>query len=230
MTFSNIGATPAMPNKALELGVQNNNISSIVSKPQFSSGLLERSFKYFGAGAALNVFFTTKFIMPFITSPMDFCPAFPKPIYTYGRNMCRTREYLPGLRGTYNIAAFKAPIVEEAMFRVGLQELMLKRAPKALLNRFAPSYSGLVDTRAAKIARVTLSAAAFSLAHAMDPKYGWPNCSAGRLINTFVMGLFAGGIQEVTESPLMATIFHSGFNIQSAFLLEQANIPMGCPE
>lgn len=230
MTFSNIGASQKVSINALDTGVKNNNISSIDSKSQFSSGLIERSFKYFGAGAALSVFFTTKFMLPFIESTMDYCPAFPKPIYTYVRNACRIREFLPGLRGTYNNTVFKAPIVEEAMFRVGLQEMILKRAPKALLNRFAPSYSGLVDTPTAKIARVALSAAAFSLIHAMPPKYGWPNCSAGRIMNTFVLGLFTGGIQEVTESPLMATIFHSGFNIQPGFLMEQLKISVGCPE
>src|SRR5690606_34432461 len=123
------------------------------------------------------------------------------------------------LTGSYNGVAFATPIVEELFFRVGLQEILLKKAPTAFLNKIAPSYSGLVDTKTAKIARIAFTALAFSLAHANTA--GWPMCSTARLVNTFFLGLLAGGIQEVTESPLLAMIFHSGFNIQSAFLIEQ---------
>lgn len=218
-------------NQKFEAENQSNNASAVTStlKVDLSRfSFLERGMKYFGAGAAYNVI-SWKIMLPFMHSGMDWCPVFPKPVYTYVRNVCLLREDLPGLTGVFDTFAFKAPIVEELLFRVGLQELILKRAPKAILNRFAPSYSGVVDTKIAKIARVALTAAAFSLAHAMPPEYGWPNCSTARLVNTFVLGLVLGGVQEVTESPLMAMLLHSGFNIQGAFYLEQTGVVLQCP-
>jgi membrane protease YdiL (CAAX protease family) len=226
-----IPVIPVMPNQKLEAETPNNNTSLAVSKSKFDLSrfnFLERGLKYFGAGVATSVI-SSKIMIPFMNSGMDWCPVFPKPVYTYVRNVCLVRENLPGLTGTYNNYAFKAPIVEELMFRVGLQELILKRAPKAILNRFAPSYSGIVDTKMAKIARVALTAAVFSLAHAMPPEMGWPNCSTARLVNTFVLGLILGGVQEVTESPLLGMLIHSGMNIQPAFLLEQVGMTLQCP-
>ncbi len=216
-----------------KLEMENQKVDTTPINPKVKLDLsrfnfLEKGLKYFGAGVAASII-STKTIIPFMNSGMDWCPAFPKPVYTYVRNACLAREYVPVLTGTYNNYAFKAPIVEELMFRVGLQELLLKRAPKAILNRLAPSYSNIVDTKIAKVARVALTAALFSLAHAMPPETGWPNCSTARLVNTFVLGLILGGVQEVTESPLMGMLFHMGFNVQPAFLLEQAGMSIQCP-
>lgn len=219
----------AKPSAKIE--AESQRTPSIISEPKSylsRFNFLERGFKYFGAGVAASVL-SSKIMIPFMTSGMDWCPEFPKPFYSYVRNACLAREYLPGLTGAYNNCAFKAPIVEELMFRVGLQEILLKKTPKAILNQFAPSYVGIVDTKIAKVARVTLTAIAFSLAHAMPPESGWPNCSTARLVNTFVLGLLLGGVQEVTESPLMAMFLHSGLNIQPAFLLEQLGMTMQCP-
>lgn len=208
--------------------IENPKVNTAPTNPEIKIDLahfnfLERGLKYLGAGVVTSII-SAKTILPIMNSGMDWCPVFPKPVYTYARYACLVREYLPGLTGTYNNFAFKAPMVEELMFRVGLQEIAFKKAPKAILNRFAPSYSGIVDTKAAKIARVALTAALFSLIHANPPEMGWLNCSTARLVNTFGLGLILGGIQEVTESPLMAMLFHVGFNVQSAYLLEQAGI------
>lgn len=215
-------------NQKIKTKELSNNTSSVPSKPKFDLSPLERGFKYFGAGAAYNII-VSKITDPLLNQGMDFCPTFPRPLYTYVRNVCLVREKLPGLTGTYDTIAFKMPIVEELLFRVGLQEMLLKKIPKAVLNRFAPSYSSIVDTQIAKCARVAISATAFSLAHAMPPEMGWPNCSTVRLINTFVLGLILGGVQEVTESPLMAMLLHSGYNLQGAFFIENARIPILCP-
>ena len=45
----------------------------------------------------------------------------------------------------------------------------------------------------------------------------------------FVLGLILGGVQEVTESPLLGMLMHSGMNIQPAFLMEQAGMTLQCP-
>jgi membrane protease YdiL (CAAX protease family) len=230
MNVSDI-STPVIPNQKLETETPNNTVSLAVSKSKFDLSrfnFLKRGLKYFGAGAATSFVFS-QVILPFRTSGMDWCPVFPKPVYTYVRNSCLLREYLPGFSGVYGTIVFKAPIVEELMFRVGLQELILKRAPKAILNRFAPSYSGIVDTKLAKIARETLTAAAFSLIHAMPPEMGWPNCSTAKLVNAFAVGLILGRVQEITNSPLLAMLFHSGFNIRGAFLIAQMGLVLQCP-
>lgn len=213
----------------IEIEAESQNTSPVTSEPKsYLSRFFERGFKYFGAGAATNII-SIKTMLPFMSSGMDWCPELPKPLYTYASYVCRVREYLPGLTGTYDTQAFKCPIVEELMFRVGLQEIILKKIPQAILTRLAPSHVGLVNTKIAKVARVTLATIAFSLAHAMPSEMGWPNCSTARLVNTFVFGLLIGGIQEITESPLAAMLFHSGFNLQSAYFTGMLGASLSCP-
>jgi len=224
-------SAPVVPNQKLKTEAQKDSVSLVVSKPKFDIShfkFLERGLKYFGAGVAISNI-SSNIIIPFMNSGMDWCPVFPKPLYNYARNVCLVREYLPGLTDTYNILVFKAPIVEELLFRVGLQELILKRAPKVILNRFAPSNSSVVDSKIAKIARVAVTAAAFSLAHAIPPEAGLPQCSTARLVNNFVFGLILGGVQEVTESPLMGMLMHSGMNIQAAYFLKNIGAILECP-
>lgn len=189
----------------------------------------EKGLKYVGAGVLINTIISRP-VFRAIEANYDYCPTFPKYVYTYVRNLCLLREKIPGLSDIYSTGAFKGPIVEELLFRVALQEILLKRAPKAILNKVSPSHAKIIDTKVSKIARVLISSLAFSLAHAMPPGSGLANCSTVRLINTFVMGLIAGSIQEITSSPLLPICLHIGWNLQAAFFMEQTNMSGSCPQ
>ena len=156
------------------------------------------------------------------------CFRLPESVYAYSRNICLIKDLLPGFKGSFSTMAIKIPFVEEVIFRIGLQETILKKIPKQILNRFAPSYVSIVDAKIAKIARVMFSALAFSLAHTAPPESGWPYCSIARLVNTFAMGLVLGTIQETTESPLIAMLFHSGFNLEAAMDMEHNELVNLC--
>jgi membrane protease YdiL (CAAX protease family) len=114
------------------------------------------------------------------------------------------------------------------LFRFGFQEMLLKQLPKAIIKRIAPSQLSSVDSKAAKAARVLITATAFSLAHALHPGYGWPSCSLARLINTFAAGLIISTIQETTGSPILAMAFHSGYNITDAYQNDTLGITIHC--
>jgi len=159
---------------------------------------------------------------------LDWCPTLPSSVYTFSRNVCLIREYVPILTSSLQTYTLKGPILEELIFGFCLQEMILKIAPKTILNRFLPAHMGIVDSRIAKMARMALRAAAFSLAHANSPKFGWPDCSMVKLINTFVLGLICGGVQEATGSNLMAMSFHIGFNLPYALLFGKELI-LECP-
>ena len=193
----------------------------------FSS--LKEGLQYFAAGNIFGIINTTAVLAPIMQTGLDFCPELPGSIYSYARSNCHLRSLVPSFGGTLGAMAVHAPITEELFFRVGMQELLLKQLPKAILRKLAPSHVGLVDSRAAKVFRVTLTALAFSLVHAMPPTTRWPNCSAVRLVNTFVIGLLLGGIQEVTGSPLKAMAFHAGNNAPIAYLFHNMGMQLSCP-
>jgi membrane protease YdiL (CAAX protease family) len=185
---------------------------------------IERGLKYFGAGAAASVI-CSKITPRFMLSGNDWCPVLPKEVYSFARSLCLSRDYIPVFKGGFDTLAFKSPIHEELVFRFGMQHILLKQLPKALSNRF----THVVDSTAAKVARVIVTAGAFSLAHANPPVMDWPNCSTARLVNTFALGLILGGVQEATESPLLCMLTHSGMNLMTAFLSEYAPVAMVCP-
>lgn len=185
---------------------------------------IERGLKYFGAGAAATVI-CSKITPRFMLSGNDWCPHLPKEVYSFGRSLCLSRDYIPVFKEGFDTLAFKGPIHEELVFRFGMQHILLKQLPKALSNRF----THVVESKAAKVARVIVTAGAFSLAHANPPVMDWPNCSIARLVNAFALGLILGGVQEATESPLLCMLMHSGMNLMPAFLSEFARVTIDCP-
>jgi membrane protease YdiL (CAAX protease family) len=156
------------------------------------------------------------------------CPNLPKSIYLYAKNICLLKEYIP-LRGNFAFYAIKSPISEELIFRVLIQQGILKKLPEAILNRFASSYTHLIDEKITKAARIALAALAFSLAHAISPEVGWPNCSTFRLVNSFAIGLFLGKLQEETDSPLAPIILHMCIDLLPAIVASVSGVSVGCP-
>jgi hypothetical protein len=219
-------AMQLMPSQKIEAATQTNaNLGALEPKTTNSiRNFFERGFKYFGAGTALSLI-KCKTVVPFVLSGRDWCPALPKEIYSYSRSLCLSRDYIPGLKEVFDELAFKCPIHEELVFRFGMQYVLLNKLPKMLSNKF----SCVADSMVAKIARVVVTAGAYSLAHAHPPDMEESNCSTATLVHTFATGLILGGVQEATESALSCMFMHSGLNVAAAFLSLNMTINLGCP-
>src|SRR5262249_12830299 len=119
---------------------------------------------------------------------LDICPSLPEFIYHYGAAVCRIREYVPALPWITEQEAFMVPLVEEGLYRFLFQEMLLKQLPKVIIKRLTPSplpkkgknkqilpaEPSMLDSKAFKVARVSLVFLVFGLAHAMHPGYGLP--------------------------------------------------------
>lgn len=110
-----------------------------------------------------------------------------------------------------NVASdvFVPAICEEIEFRWGVQELLLRQAPKKFLEYVAPKYANLVDSTPARINRIVLTALLFAYCHVevLD-------CSNGGGINELLGGLLYGTIYEYTDYSLATCMnLHCIFNL-----------------
>ena len=198
-----------------------------ISTVPISQSFWQKSANCFTAGVlcSLLAYRCSKVV---VENNLDFCPSMPESIYHYASNVCHLRENLPSFSGALEQEALMIPFVEEVLFRYGLQEILFKQLPKATIKQIDPSMLSSVDSKAAKIARVLITATAFSLAHSIHPGYDWPNCSLERLIRTFAFGIIMGAIQETRGSTSLAIAFHAGFNVTGAYLREVLSMRMTC--
>lgn len=187
----------------------------------------QQTSQYF-CGGAFASYVAFRIINTAFEKGIDICPYLPESVYQFAYKVCRVREYLPQLPGTIEQETLMVPMIEETLFRIGLQELLLRQLPKAIIKRVAPSHLSKVDSRAATLARVLLTSTAFAFAHAVRPAFGWPNCSVARMVQTFAVGLILGTIQETTHSPQMAMTFHAGYNFAGAYLRNALGISFQC--
>ncbi|HEV8051637.1 MAG TPA: CPBP family intramembrane glutamic endopeptidase [Parachlamydiaceae bacterium] len=107
-----------------------------------------------------------------------------------------------------------APILEELENRFLFQEVLLKRMPKKIIEKVAPQYSTLVDSKIAKISRITLSTTLFILAH-MEV-YDGSICPTNYGFRTAALGIYTAYLTEKTGSIAAATLFHTLNNIVSS--------------
>jgi membrane protease YdiL (CAAX protease family) len=102
-------------------------------------------------------------------------------------------------------ASVMAPLVEETVYRLGYQEVMLRRIPKAVAARFAPGHEALVDSIGARLTRVVVVAYLFALAHLS-------NRPVDQLMPTFVGGIVMGLSQEFAENTTFPMLVHAAYN------------------
>lgn len=136
----------------------------------------------------------------------------PSAIYNYAEVSIEmmSRVTLP-LSNTKIQPLVRAPVIEETVYRLFLQEILLRQVPKKLL-RWIGCDDNIIDTKIAACARVTLAAAAFSLIHALPPECGLGFHSPFRLVSAFVCGLMAGTLQELTHNTAYPILFHMSWN------------------
>lgn len=101
-------------------------------------------------------------------------------------------------------------VLEELEHRVIIQELLLRRIPKRILQQYNSKNAHLVDHKIARIGRIALSSLSFTLPHVQAH-----GCSDGGLIPYFTCGLIFGAFQEVAGHPLYSMVAHIGANALS---------------
>ena len=106
-------------------------------------------------------------------------------------------------------------VQEEFLFRTILQETLLKTAPKWVLGKVAPTKVHWVDSKIAKVARISLSAAAFSAYHLQNQAaLGISDSQMNmQLCNTFGLGIATGILQEKTGSSWASIALHLSYNL-----------------
>lgn len=159
-------------------------------------------------GAVNNVAFD--FFIDKEFSQEGHCTRLPEVVYAYASQM---GNLIGGISHDYpNVCVLiEAPIIEETVFRLAIQEILLKRVPERFIGR------RFTSNKVAACARILMTSISFALVHATreeDVAYK-EFCSLTRLGSTFVCGLIAGTIQEVTGNTLYSQLFHSIWNCYS---------------
>jgi len=145
-------------------------------------------------------------------SDQSTCTQLPESVYQYADTVRNALIATLPSKDIFTVLVLHAPIVEEVIFRLGLQEILLKKIPAKVLS------NQIVNSKAAATARVIFTAAAFALIHAnrQEQVSNIEFCSLTRLGSTFVLGLFTGTIQEITGNTAYSMLFHATWNISPA--------------
>ncbi len=106
-----------------------------------------------------------------------------------------------------------SPIVEEIEHRFLLQEVLLRRLPKMILDKCAPKYTSLIESRAAKIGRVALSTLVFGLCHITRDQDHADKCLGSNYgISVLGGGILLGYLTEKSGNIGGAIIAHMAHN------------------
>lgn len=97
------------------------------------------------------------------------------------------------------------PIIEEILFRGLVQDVLLTRIPKFVLKKVLPGKETALDTRIAKAARITLTAALFSASHLTNSGLFADSYISMQLVATFALGIGLGILKE-SKAGLLGTM------------------------
>lgn len=146
-------------------------------------------------------------------SQNDTCTKLPDAIYQYANPLQKMIiSTLPTNSGRVVSFIIHAPLVEETIFRLCMQEILLKKISSGIFDKNI--VTDKTNKKAACI-RVMLTAAAFALAHAnrQEEVTDLGFCSLTRLGSTFALGLLTGTIQEITGNTAYSMLFHAMWNV-----------------
>lgn len=104
------------------------------------------------------------------------------------------------------------PINEEILFRGILQGGILKSIPRYIVKKYVPGKESHLDSKIAKLARVTLTAALFSAIHLSNLETHGEEHVRRQLIGTFFLGLCTGILKETKAGLVGAIGAHIGYN------------------
>lgn len=104
--------------------------------------------------------------------------------------------------------------IEELVFRGAVQDLLLTRIPKAILQKLAPDKVSTVDGRIAKVAKIALVATLFASSHLLNMGKTTDSYVSGQVIQTVILGIVLGIIKESRLGLAGAIGLHGAFNAQ----------------
>lgn len=116
-------------------------------------------------------------------------------------------------------AVMSGPIYEEVFFRGLVQGVILDAIPKAICKTIVPRHVGALDSTAAKVVRITTTAAVFAAAHVVNLDI-YSFTAQATLVSTFVGGIAYGALKEMSPGILGsvgAHIAHNTFTMAHAF-------------
>jgi hypothetical protein len=87
-------------------------------------------------------------------------------------------------------------IAEEILFRGLVQDVLLTRIPKLIINKMAPGKEKVLDTTIAKAARILLTSAGFSAVHLQNQAVYPGEEMKAQLITSFISGIGFGILKE----------------------------------
>jgi len=116
-----------------------------------------------------------------------------------------------------------APTAEEVVFRYGIQDILLKKLPKKIINAIAPNKTNVLDSTIAKVNRIALAAGLFAAAHCVN--YGfYPDAYIiPQVVGSFVAGVAFGVLKESKCGIVGAMTAHFACN-----LLASLDLPKYC--
>lgn len=104
---------------------------------------------------------------------------------------------------------FIPSLCEEIEFRWFVQEVLLRKLPKKIIERINPALTEMVDSMPARISRVAASALFFALCHTYDL-----GCSQEGGISVLIGGLLYGGLYEFNNHEFVNCInLHVTYNV-----------------
>ncbi len=109
------------------------------------------------------------------------------------KSFIRMKHAVGGKSALFSRMVLKAPLKEELLFRLIIQNILLKQIPRALSKKEDRPY---YDSSKAKITRILISSTLFSLVHLINLKVLPPSYVIPQVIGAFVAGIALGTIQE----------------------------------
>lgn len=201
---------PTLSNVRSTLITSSQNFLQKASSYCLSVSALQKASSYFTAGILTELALRRLPAMVFLN------PKMPNFIYHYSYNVCKFEDVFNLFPNRFEQAII-LPLVQGVLFRVGLQEIVVKKAQKAIFKA-QPSQ---VNRKANKIARVIIASTAYTLARTQQ--------QGSDLISSFVVGLITGAIQESTGSPILGMLFNIGAELPFALQSEAVDqlTPLG---
>ncbi len=100
---------------------------------------------------------------------------------------------LPGLIMSIGIGA---PVLEELVFRKGLQQVVLKDGVRKVIQKISPDHADLVDSKIYAVCRIVLTSICFALSHDSDFSFLAREAIDQQVYVAFFAGLFFGFLKE----------------------------------
>lgn len=88
------------------------------------------------------------------------------------------------------------PILEELIFRKGLQQVVLKDGVKKVIQKISPAHADLVDSKIYTVCRVVLTSICFGLLHYDNLQFASRELIDKQVYHAFFIGMFFGFLKE----------------------------------